>query len=185
MQTITGVNNIFLKIGWLIHFFLISCCVSAQLHPVSSASSLNFTIHNFGFKVSGTLAAPEGDILFNPDSLSASYFHITVKSASINTNNDSRDEHLREAGYFDVKNYPLIRFISENIRTVKKGQYEVKGKLTIKNKTQEIILPFTAEKAARGYIFSGNFKMKRKDYDVGSSSTISDELMVDLKVSAQ
>jgi polyisoprenoid-binding protein YceI len=157
-----------------------------QLHPVSKESSIIFTIHNFGFKVTGSLEAPQGDIRFNPDSLSNSYFKMTIKSASINTDNNSRDEHLREEDYFDVKNHPLISFVSENIQAAgKKGDFTASGKLTIKNKTRDIQLPFTAVKTSDGFLFTGSFKMNRRDFDIGGGSTISNELTVDIKVVAR
>jgi polyisoprenoid-binding protein YceI len=156
-----------------------------QYHPVAKESGIRFTIHNFGFKVNGSLGAPEGDISFNPDDPARSSFSVTVKSATIFTDNDSRDEHLRNEDYFDVKNYPVIRFVSSSIRSAgKNGQYEATGTLTIKNKSKEIQLPFTAEKKGDGWIFTGSFTMNRRDYGVGGSSTLSNELTVDIKVLA-
>jgi polyisoprenoid-binding protein YceI len=154
-----------------------------QLHPVTTESSVHFTIHNFGFKVTGKLDPPQGDIRFNPDSLSNSFFRVTIKAESIDTDNNSRDEHLKEEDYFNVKNYPFITFVSDDIReTGKKNTYEASGKLTIKDKTKIIQLPFTMEKNGNGYLFTGNFKMDRRDFGVGGSSTISNELTVEIKV---
>jgi polyisoprenoid-binding protein YceI len=59
------------------------------------------------------------------------------------------------------------------------------GKLTIKNKSKEIEIPFTAEKNGNGWLFSGSFNMNRRDFDIGGSSTISNELTVDIKVLAR
>ena len=157
-----------------------------QMHPVAKESSIHFTIHNFGFRTGGTLAAPEGNIEFNPDDLARSSFQVTIKSESINTDNETRDEHLREEDYFDVKNHPLIRFVSSSIRaTGNKDAYEASGTLTIKNTSHTISLPFTAEKTGNGWVFTGSFTMNRRDYGVGGSSTISNELMVDIKVIAR
>ena len=167
-------------------FLLVLQSVFGQMHPVAKESSIHFTIHNFGFKTGGFLAAPEGDIQFNPDDPAKSYFHVTIKSESINTDNESRDEHLRETDYFDVKNYPLIRFVSDNIQAAgKNGDYVATGTLTIKNINRKIQLPFRAEKSGDGYLFTGSFAMNRKDYGVGGSSTISNDLTVQIKVLAR
>ena len=168
-------------------FFILSCQYGfAQYHPVAGESSVRFSLKNFGFRSGGSLDAPEGEIVFNPDELTKSSFRVTIKTESINTNNESRDEHLKEASYFDVKNYPLIRFVSSSVtETDKKGSYQTRGTLTVKNKSNEITLPFTAEKNGNGWLFSGSFKMNRKDYDVGGSSTLSDEVTVEIKVVAR
>lgn len=158
----------------------------AQYHPVAGESSVRFSLKNFGFRTGGSLDAPTGDIVFNPDELSNSSFRVTIKAESINTDNETRDEHLKAETYFDVKNYPLIRFVSSSVKeTDKKGLYQTTGILTVKNKSKEITMPFTAEKNGNGWTFSGSFKMNRRDYDVGGSSTLSDEVTVDIKVVAR
>ena len=168
-------------------FLILSCHYGfAQYHTVASESAVSFSLKNFGFKTGGTLGAPEGDIVFNPDDLTKSSFRVTIKAESVNTNNESRDEHLKEETYFDVKNYPLIRFVSSSVtETDKKGAYQTQGTLTIKNKSKEITLPFTAEKKGMGWLFSGSFKINRKDYGVGGSSTLSDEVTIEIKVVAR
>ena len=57
-----------------LYFLFFMQNVSGQIHPVASESSIHFTIHNFGFKTGGSLAAPAGDILFNPDDLAELFF---------------------------------------------------------------------------------------------------------------
>jgi polyisoprenoid-binding protein YceI len=174
------------KRGLFVCLFSVFQAAFAQLHPVARESSVQFSLKNFGFKTGGSLDAPEGDIVFNPDDLSKSAFQVTIKTVSINTDNNTRDEHLKEADYFDVKNYPLIRFISSSVKASgKKGGFEAVGILTIKNKGKEITLPFTAEKNGNGWLFSGSFKMNRRDYDIGGSNTISNELTVEIKVLAR
>jgi polyisoprenoid-binding protein YceI len=174
------------KEGLFVFLFLSFQCSFAQYHPVASESSVRFSLKNFGFKTGGSLNAPEGDIDFNPDDLTKSSFRVTLKAESIDTDNESRDAHLKEAAYFDVKNYPLIRFVSSSVtETGKKGSYQTLGTLTVKNKSKEITMPFTVEKNGNGWVFSGSFKMNRKDYDIGGSSTLSDEVTVDIKVVAR
>src|SRR5450631_4012533 len=169
-----------------LYFLFFMHTAFGQIHPVAGESSIHFTIHNFGFRTGGSFAAPEGDILFNPDDLARSSFQVNIKTESINTDNNSRDEHLKEADYFDVKNYPVIRFVSSSVKAgSKKSSYEALGTLTIKNKSREISMPFTAEKKDAGWLFTGSFKMNRRDFDVGGSSTISNELTVDVKVLAR
>ncbi len=173
------------KSGLSLCFFLVIYSSFGQFHPVAKESSVQFTIHNFGFNVTGSLGAPQGDISFNPDSLSNSFFRVTIKSESINTDNSTRDEHLREEEYFDVKKYPLISFVSGNIQKAGKDQFVVSGRLTIKKDTRDIQIPFTVDKSGNGYLFTGSFKMNRRDYGVGGGSTISNDLMVEIKVAAR
>ena len=173
------------KTIWLFCFVLITRFSFAQLHPVEKESSIHFTIKNFGFNVGGALHGIEGDIRFSPDNPGDARFDVSIDAASINTDNDMRDGHLKGEDYLDVQNYPRIRFVSVRVKQgKKKGTYEMTGNLTIRNKTKEVSFPFTADNSGNGYLFRGSFKINRKDFSVGGSSTISDNLTVDLKVLA-
>jgi polyisoprenoid-binding protein YceI len=151
--------------------------------PVADQSSVKFTIKNFGFNVTGTLSGLNGDVQFDPADLSHASFDVTVDVSTINTGIDMRDNHLRSEDYFDVKNYPQIHFISTRVVNSKKaGTFIVYGNLTIKETTKEITIPFTAQPQTDGYLFTGEFKMNRRDFSIGGSGTISNDLKVKLEV---
>jgi polyisoprenoid-binding protein YceI len=169
----------------LLLLFTAAVC-RAQLKPVEQASALKFNIKNLGFGVEGSFTGFEGLINFDPQNPATSSFDVTIKATTINTDNNLRDEHLKGNSFFDVKNYPVIRLASTKILpTNKSGTYMLNGQLTIKGKTQQIAFPFTAATIPEGYLFKGTFTMKRKDFGVGGTSTVSDELEVTINVTAK
>lgn len=156
---------------------------SAQYRPTDQGSTIQFKIKNFGFNVSGSFTGLKGEMAFDPNNLPGSSFDVTIDANTINTDNGMRDNHLREDSYFDVKNYPRIRFVSTKVTpSNKQGTLFIFGKLTIKNQTKDISFPFTATPTEKGYMFKGSFKINRQDFGVGGSSTISDNLEVDLNI---
>lgn len=158
---------------------------TAQYKPVDKGSSLQFNIKNLGFGVSGKFTGFKGSIMFDAQSPANGSFDVTIDANTVNTDNSLRDSHLRDASYFDVQKYPVIRFVSSKINPAgKSGTYNVSGKLTIKDVTRDISFPFTAIALSEGYIFKGSFKINRKDFGVGGTSTISNELEVLLDVMA-
>jgi polyisoprenoid-binding protein YceI len=64
----------------------------------------------------------------------------TVKTASLDTNNDRRDKHLRSADFFEVVEHPELRFESTDIRPLGQDTFEVDGDLTIRGVTNPIVL---------------------------------------------
>lgn len=108
--------------------------LSAQSYiPVDQNSKVTFTIKNFGFNVGGSFSGLKGSIRFDPAEINKAYFDVTVDANTINTDNNMRDNHLREESYFDVKNHPLIRFESTKItESNRKGTLFIFGKLTLK-----------------------------------------------------
>ena len=109
---------------------------------VSEETAITFDIKNFGLKVEGVFNGLEGKIIFDENHPAAGTFDVRLPAKSINTNNKSRDKHLRSEDYFEVDSYPFITFKS-NTMVNSENKYEVSGKLTIKNITKDVSIPFT------------------------------------------
>jgi polyisoprenoid-binding protein YceI len=157
---------------------------AAQYKPVDEGSSLTFTIKNFGFNVTGRFTGLKGNIKFDPQKPTESNFDVSIDANTVNTDNGLRDHHLRESAYFNVKDYPDIHLVSTKVIS-RNGAFMIYGKLTIKNKTKDISFPFTAATSNESYLFKGTFKINRRDFDVGGSSAISDNLDVILNILAK
>jgi polyisoprenoid-binding protein YceI len=155
----------------------------AQYKPADDGSSIHFKIKNLGFEVNGSFSGLDGNVNFDLNNLVVSNFDVSVDANTINTDNELRDSHLRNESYFDVKNYPRIRFTSNKITpSNKNGTLFMFGRLTIKNQTKEISFPFTATLSDSGYNFKGTFKINRSDFGIGGASTISDDLEVSMNI---
>lgn len=161
-------------------------CFGQGYKPSENESTVQFKVRNFGFNVTGVFKGLSGSIIFDPARPEASSFDVSVNAASVNTDNGMRDDHLRKPTYFDVEKYPRIRLVSGSIKAARKGMFQFTGQLSLKNHTRDISFPFTAEAAdGGGYRFKGAFSINRKDFDVGGTSTISDNLDVELDVIAK
>lgn len=160
--------------------------VKGQYKPVDIGSSVQFTIKNFGISTGGSFTGLQGNIKFDINHLSEASFDVSIDANTINTNNEMRDNHLRNDTYFDVKKYPRIHFVSTKVApSTKAGVLFIFGKLTIKNQSKDISFPFTATATNEGYLFEGTFTINRRDFNVGGSSVISDNLEVHLNVLAK
>jgi len=157
----------------------------AGYRPVDENSALNFKIANFGFDVTGFFKGLQGSINFDPQTPGSSSFDVTIDAGTVNTDNSLRDSHLVGSDFFDVKDYPRIRLVSSKVTaSVKKGIYIFTGQLIIKGKSKTITFPFSAIPAMDGYVFKGAFRINRKDFGIGGTSSISNELEVTLNVHA-
>jgi len=98
-------------------------------------SSANFAVtHLMVSTVNGRFTAFEGKILYDDKDVTKSSVNVAIKTASINTDNTSRDNDLRSPGFFDAEKFPEITFQSKSIE--KKGNdYVAHGTLTIKGVT--------------------------------------------------
>ena len=64
--------------------------------------------------------------------------------------------------FFDAEKYPLIHFVSYKIEKTTTG-YVATGKLTIKETTKDVAIPFTFEGSSNEGTFKGNFEINRTD----------------------
>ena len=79
--------------------------------------------------------------MYDEADITKSSVNVTIKTASINTDNEKRDAHLRNADFFDAAKYPEITFKSKRVVKEKNGFVAV-GDLTMRAVTREISLPF-------------------------------------------
>ena len=158
-----------------------------SLTPVDKDSKVHFVIKNFGIKTGGDFSGLKGNIKFYPANLTASDFDVTVNAATIDTDNESRDDHLRKAEFFDAATFKTIQFKSTKITlSTSTGRFYMFGNLTIKGVTKPVEFGFAATAKDGGYLFEGEFKINRRDFGVGGSSvSMSDNLTVSLSVVAK
>lgn len=116
---------------------------------------------NFG-KFSGTLSADNGKL---------TALNGEVEVDSINTNNDKRDAHIKDAEHFDVKKFPKA-----TIKLVNMSGNEGNFDLTIKGITKRVKLAveiFGVSKNPNGKEIIGlnlSGKINRKDFDIAKST---------------
>ncbi|MEO8765951.1 MAG: YceI family protein [Ginsengibacter sp.] len=179
--------NLKIILPWLL---FISTAIHAQKYiPGDEGTKVHFTIKNFGIKTGGELSGVKGEIFFFTTDVAACRFNVTVDAPSIDTDNGSRDKHLKESEYFDVEKFPIIAIASTKIDKTNKtesGFYYFTGNLTIRGITKPVAFPFHAEKVNDTYLFTGEFEINRLDFEVGDKSAVlSNTVNVSLSVLAK
>jgi polyisoprenoid-binding protein YceI len=103
-------------------------------------SKIGFAVKHMGVAtVRGEFGEFEGSLEIGDD-LASSKATGTVKAASVDTNQDARDEHLRSADFFEVETYPEISFASTSIEQVDEETVKIVGDLTMHGETHPIEL---------------------------------------------
>jgi polyisoprenoid-binding protein YceI len=70
---------------------------------------------------------------------------VTIDPASIDTRQEQRDAHLRSPDFFDVAQYPSIRFVGRRIEGNSSDEFRIIGDLTIRGVTKEVAVNVTNE----------------------------------------
>lgn len=90
------------------------------------------TVGNFK-DFDGTITASKADF-------SDAVIDVTIKTTSISTDNDYRDNHLRSDDFFGSEKFPTATFKSKKMEKVADKKYKITGDLTIKGVTKSVVL---------------------------------------------
>lgn len=90
--------------------------------------------------VKGVFTQVEGTAEIDDADLAGASVSVRIETASINTNNDKRDEHLRSADFFEVARYPVMTFVSREVEVANGVPVKIIGNLTIRDVTREVVL---------------------------------------------
>ena len=137
-----------------------------------SHSEALFQVRHLVTKLGGRFNDFEGTLAFEEGNPGASSVSMTLQAASIDTNNQDRDNHLRSVDFFDVEKFPLITFQSTSV-TGGGSDYNVVGNLTLHGVTKEVMLPAAFRGNAKDHFgnarigFESVFSINRKDFGLG------------------
>lgn len=141
-------------------------------------SSIGFSVRHLVIsKTKGSFHDATATVMYDEKDITKSSVDVTIKIASIDTDNEDRDNHLKGPEFFDAEKFPDMTFKSKSIKKVKDG-YVATGDFTIRDVTKEIKLPFQIVGIVKDPW--GNTKMgieasitiDRQDYGLTWSKTI-------------
>ena len=112
-----------------------------KIDPAHTAAEFKVR-HMMVSNVKGQFSAVSGVVTLDEADVAHSRAQASIEAASLNTHDAQRDAHLKSADFFDVANFPTLRFESTGV-TRTAGGLAVTGKLTIHGVTREVV--FTVE----------------------------------------
>ncbi len=161
-----------------------------------SHSRVTFSVrHMMVSNTRGQFGKFSGTVFLDEASPAASNVTVEIETASLDTSDPKRDEHLRSPDFFDVKKFPKMTFKSTDVARAGQG-FKVAGNLTIKDITKPVTLnvdPIVKEtKDPWGMIRRGTHasaKIDRKDFGLTWNKAletggvaVGDEVTLDLEI---
>jgi len=171
-----------------------SLALAADTYTIDGAhTSANFAVKHLGLStVHGRFTEVSGTILFDDKAPEKSSVTAVIKAASVNTDNSMRDNDLRSDNFFNSAKYPEIRFQSTSIRKTGADKYVALGRLTIRDVTRDVEIPFTLAqgKSPKGQPRLGvdaTLVLNRFDYNVSWDKTgtlVGKDVNIELSIEA-
>jgi polyisoprenoid-binding protein YceI len=134
---------------------------------------VNFKISHLGYSwLYGTFKDFDGSFSFDEKNPQASKVKVSLKTASVDTNNAERDKHLRSGDFLNVDKHPSATFESTAVKSTGQGTADITGNLTLNGVTKPVVIAATfvgqGDDPWGGYRagFAGSTKLKLKDFDI-------------------
>jgi len=165
-----------------------------KIDPVHS--NVGFAVkHMVVNTVHGRFNDWSGNIVYDDKDLAKSSVNVTIKTASINTENSQRDTHLKSPDFLDVEKFPEITFQSKSVEKQTDG-FVAHGILTIRGVSKNVDLPFKINgpiKAGDSNLLGAeaSLTINRQDYGVAWSKSlapgelvVANDVKIDINVEA-
>jgi polyisoprenoid-binding protein YceI len=160
-------------------------------------SQMLFKVRHLGVStVTGRFATFAGTFQLDPATGQAGTASLNIDVASINTDNERRNGHLKSPDFFAADSFPKITFTSTGIQKTSGNKYKVSGNLTMRGVTKPIVLDAevagtrqTAEGWVAGVTMTGT--VKRKEYGLmwdrmtEGVAVVSDDVQLLIEVEAK
>ncbi len=136
-----------------------------------------FVRHLMVSKVRGRFTDYEGEIVVADDPAQSSV-EVTIQAASITTNDEARDNHVRTNDFLAVEEFPTLGFKSTKVELSSGGDWKVNGDLTVRGVTRPIVLDVEFEGVIQdpwgnqrlGFTASG--EIDRNDFGVSFNAAL-------------
>lgn len=164
-----------------------------------SHSAVTFKIRHLFTSVAGRFTVFEGRIVFDPEKPLETTVEGNIDTASVNTDNQKRDKHLRSEEFFDVATHPKITFATSRVSDVNAQAKTAKlhGTLSIHGVERSVVLdaaflgvgkdPWGNERAG----FRGQTTIDRKDFGLTWNKPletggllVGDEVEIEIEIEA-
>lgn len=153
---------------------------SADTYTIDAThSNVGFAVrHMTVSKVRGSFGKFEGTVNVDPADTTKWSCDVVIQTASINTQAERRDNHLRSADFFNAEEFPTLTFKSTKVAPKGKDKFEINGDLTMRGVTKpvtleaEILGSMQDSKGNKRLGFSATTTIDRMDYGVSWNKTL-------------
>lgn len=146
-------------------------CVSRQMNVPVEARFRTFT----------------AQIAFDPARPEAGSARLEINTDSFDIENAEINDEIKGKLWFDTRTHPKAVFVSSSIKPLGGGRYEVRGPMTIKGRTLEVVAPFSYKAEGGTGVYDGAFTIKRLQFNIGEgvwkdTDTVADDVHIRFRI---
>jgi polyisoprenoid-binding protein YceI len=174
----------------LLALFVVSTAHAVEYATVlPKQSRVEFEFRQMGVPVKGGFKRFVAQMAFDPARPEAARAQIEIDLASIDAGSPEADEEAAGKLWFNRSAYPKATFVSSAVRALGNDRYEMRGTLTLKGRSRELVVPVRFAPGKTAASFDGSFILKRLDFGIGEGmwadvATVANEVRVSFRIAA-
>ncbi|MDT3708355.1 MAG: YceI family protein [Thiobacillus sp.] len=176
-------------------FILLAALAAPAAHAVEygtvlpKQSSIGFEFRQMGWPIKGGFKRFTTQMRFDPAKPESASARIEIDVASIDAGSPDADDESAGKLWFNRSAYPKATFVASQVRALGNNRYEMRGTLTLKGKSREMVIPLSYQPGKNAATFDGRFVLKRLDFGIGEGmwadvSTVANEVKVNFRIAA-
>lgn len=152
-----------------------------------AGSQISFVSRQMNVPVDGRFGKFTAQVSYDPKKPAAAKAEIEVDLGSVDTGSAEADAEVGKKSWFNTAAFPSAKFVSSSVKPLAQDKLEVKGNLSIKGISREVIFPVTVKTAGGSTSFEGAFPLLRLQYKIGEGAwsdteTVADEVEVRFRI---
>lgn len=153
----------------------------------AAKSSVTAVARQIGVPMEGKFKRFDATVSFNAAQPASSHARVEIDMASFEIGDAVTTKELRGKDWFDTAKYPKATFVSSSIKPAGANRYDVTGKLTVKGKTVDLVVPATYRAEGASQVFEGTLPIKRNAFNIGDgewkdTSVVADEVQIKFRI---
>lgn len=133
-------------------------------------SSIEFSYSQMGVPMDGRFRKFSSQLSFDPAQPATAKVAIDVDLASIDTGTPELDTEAAGKDWFNLQSFPTARFVATSVKPLGGNRYSVAGKLAIKGRSKDVVVPATFTPQGTTGVFAGQFTIRRGDFAIGEGA---------------
>ncbi len=174
-------------------FTLLTVLAASAAHAVEYTtvlprqSRVDFEFRQMGVPIKGGFRRFTVQMAFDPAKPGAARATIEIDLASIDAGSREADDESAGKLWFNRSAYPKAIFVSKDVRALGNNRFELRGALTLKGRTRDMVIPVTYTPGRAASSFVGTFILKRLDFGIGEGlwadvATVANEVPVHFRI---
>lgn len=150
-------------------------------------SSITFVSRQMNVPMKGRFARFTAQVAIDPERPAAARASVEIDTASVESGVADGDAEARGKDWLDAGHFPKATFVATRVEAAGQGRYRVAGTLTIRGRSQPLVVPVTMRRDGEGLWFEGSFTLRRLAFGIGTGewgdpSIVADEVPVNFRL---